>query len=104
MTSIELRRGDKFSITVTLTDPAGAALNIDVAQLAAQLYDVAGNKITDLTVAAGSGAGNYILSTIDDTADWPDIITTNIFDTTDLASSTEITVLMTRQLSRAVTP
>lgn len=102
--SLEFRRGDAFSITVSLTDNAGAALTIDVADLVAQLYDQGGNLVEELTVAAGVAAGDYVLSTTADTAEWPDVLSANLFDTDDKASSTEILIFTVKQLSRVVTP
>lgn len=103
-TSVEIRRGDAFSVTVSLTDDAGAPLALDPADLVAQLYDQGGNMLEELTVAAGAESGDYVLSTAADTTEWPDVLSTNLFDTNDKASSTEIMVYAVKQLSREIAP
>lgn len=102
--SVTIRRGDAFSLTVELTDDAGAALAIDPANLVAQIYDMAGNMVEELTIVAGSESGEYVLSTTADTSDWPEVLTTNIYDINDKASSTEITICTVKQISREIVP
>lgn len=102
--SVTIRRGDAFSLTVELTDDAGAALAIDPANLVAQIYDMSGNMVEELTIAAGSESGEYVLSTTADTSDWPEVLTTNIYDVNDKASSTEITICTVKQISREIVP
>jgi len=102
--SVTIRRGDAFSLTVELSDDAGAALAIDPANLVAQIYDMSGNMVEELTIAAGSESGEYVLSTTADTSNWPEVLTTNIYDINDKASSTEITICTVKQISREIVP
>ena len=99
------RRGDAFSLTVSLTDGAGAALDLDPIDLAAQVYDKPdGTKLADLTVTAGATTGDYILTASVDASEWPDQVVTNIFDTSDSSSSESIWIKVVGQLSRETEP
>ena len=100
----EYRRGDDFSLTVNLTDDADLPLALDVADLAAQVYDSAGVELAELTIAAGAEVGEYVLSATVDATLWPKQVVTNIFDTSDSTSSAEIHIKVVRQLSREIVP
>lgn len=99
------RRGDAFSLTVSLTDDAGAALDFDPADLAAQIYDKPdGTKLAELAIAAGATVGDYVLSATVDASSWPDQVVTNIFDTSDSSSSESVWIKVVGQLSREIVP
>ena len=100
----EYRKGDAFSLTVNLTDDNDQALDLDPSNLAAQVYDSDGNKLTDLLIADGAEVGEYVLTATVDAANWPKEVVTNIFDTSDSTSSAEIHIKVLRQLSREIVP
>lgn len=106
-TILEIRKGDKFSITQPLTDDAGTPLVLDVADLVAQVYTPAGELIEELTVTAGATSGDYVLETSEPTSDWPALVELNIKDTVNEASSAVTQIRMLPERSRvipAVTP
>lgn len=99
----EFRRGDAFSRTIALVDDVGAALVLDVTDLAAQLYRPDKTMLAELTIAAGSTTGEYVLSCADATAAWPlELLTVNIFDDSDDSSSDKFYVQVTEQISRVL--
>jgi hypothetical protein len=97
------RRGSKFKLTINLTDNNGAALDLDPADLVSQVYDKPdGTMLAELTVAAGSKVGEYVLSGTVDATEWPDEVVLNVFDVSDETDSTAAWVKVIGQLSRPI--
>jgi hypothetical protein len=98
------RRGDAFARRIYICDARGAPLQLDAANLFAQLYRANGEMISELDIVNDSTPGYYIVSTEADTSQWPlEILKTNIFDYSDKSSSSKFLVKVEEQLSRRIT-
>jgi hypothetical protein len=71
MRTLYFKRGNKFQLTVNLSDSSDVPIDVDVADMSSQIRDNADNLISELSIVDGSVVGEYILSTDDDTNDWP---------------------------------
>lgn len=99
--TLQYRKGDAFSLSVSLVDADNEPLVLDPDDLVAQVYngDV---MLTELTVTAGETSGDYVLAATPDSSDWPEEVTVNIFDTSDSTSSDAIDIKVLRQISRVI--
>ena len=73
MRTVYFKRGARFEIEVELIDTAGSALVVDPLDMSVQIRDSQDNLIADLDIedVVPAEDGVYIISTDDDTSDWP---------------------------------
>lgn len=97
----QYRKGDAFSLSVSLVDADNEPLVLDPNDLVAQVYngDV---MLTELAVTAGDVSGDYVLAATPDSSAWPEEVTVNIFDTSDSTSSDAIDIKVLRRISRLI--
>lgn len=97
------RRGDAFARKVFIEDAQKNPLQLDAVNLHAQLYTMSGEMVAELDIANDSAPGYYIVSTAEDTSEWPlEVLKTNIFDFSDKSNSDIFFVKVTEQLSRRI--
>ena len=71
MRTVYFKRGAKFEIEVELIDVDESPIVVPVDDMKAQIRDNQSNLVCELDIEEGDEDGVYILTTDDDTSDWP---------------------------------
>lgn len=108
ISSFEFKRGSTFQCEVNLTDDEANPVILDIADMRAEIRD-GSTLVAELDIALTATPGTYLVSSTEDTADWPlgvAMMDIRVESGTDVRYSDTVAFVIISQITRAkvVTP